>query len=487
MDKRFAAGTHFLIVILMLALLGAIVTPVSLQARAQADDVPPIALIDGDLYRLLPDGTHQQLSMRPDDRKAAYTLRRADIFPSPDGRFIVYRDVPEFVADAMLNNEIASAEELPTDLFVIDLTSDEEYRIAAHAPGTVYRGGRLAYRAGFGHAASWSPDGDLFAYVERIRVPATPERQQLLIYDAAHREDRLLTQVVAPETLPEYWAWTDAGIVSETTIYTADGETVDTAFLHGGVISEYPFLLEGKTYVTVMREGHPAPVGTVYAFDLVTGEYFSADGYISIVSMGAPETSLVLLDYLDGTSPEAVYTPDREQVFRPSHTVPFPVDFVLAPDGLRFSFVEIGRGSRGSVVIDARGEETTYPDVQILGWGTPQYTLFNPDAPVTLTPTTALESELECGTATADELLPGDRGIVLGPEPNRLRAAPSLDADQTGVIPGGAVFDVVEGQQDVCAGGSRWVQVSYLDRTGWTAATGNDKELVQSLTQRNNR
>jgi len=485
--KRRSAAVKYALLALLLLLLDGIVLPGAEIAHAQTGAAAPIALIDGDLYLLRADGEHQQLTTRPEERKQAYTLRHIDIFPSPDGRYIVYRDVPEFVAEALLNNQIASAAELPTDLFVIDVASGEETRFAAHAPGTVFRGGRLVYRAGFGHAASWSPEGDLFVYVERVRVPNTPERQQLLIYDAAQHNDRVVTQVTAPETLPDYLAWTDLGIVIGLTLYDAEGDMIDTPFLHGGVISEYPVLVDGRTYVTIQREGHPAPEGTAYLFDLETGEYFRADGYISIVSMNAPDTSLVLLNYLNSTSPEAIYAPDGERVYRPSHNSPFPVDFSLAPDGSEVSFVEIGSGSRGSVIVDAQGEETAVADVQILGWGAPQYTLFNPGLPLALTPTTDMETDLECGTFTPDELLPGDRGIVLGPDPNRLRAAPSLDAEQIGVIPGGETFDVVEGQQNVCADGSRWFQVRYADRTGWTAATFNDRELAQSLTQRNNR
>ncbi|MCC6617384.1 MAG: SH3 domain-containing protein [Anaerolineae bacterium] len=486
MDRRFTLSTDVPTILLML-LLFCLVAPGLIPARAQSDEPPTIALIDGDLYLLQRDGTRQQLTTRPDDRKQAYALRSADVFPSPDGRYVVYRDVPEFVADALLNNEIASAAELPTDLFLIDVASGEEIRFAAHAPDTVYRGGRLVYRAGFGHAASWSPAGDLFVYIERVRVPNNPERQQLLTYNAVSHEDNLLAQVVAPDTLPQILTWTALGIVNGSTVYDDDGKPVETPFMHGDVVAEYPFLLDGSTYVTVQREGHPAPEGSVYMFDLSTGEYFSADGYASIVSMNAPNTSLVLLDYLSSTSPEGIYAQNGERVYRPRHSSPFPVDFSLSPDGTQVSFVEIGSGSRGSVIVDAQGEETPVAGVQILGWGTPQLTLFNPGLQVELTPTTALESALECGTATPDELLPGDRGIVLGPDPNRLRAAPSLDAEQVGVIPGGEVFDVVEGQQNVCAGGSRWFQVTYDFRTGWTAATSGERTLVQSLTQRNNR
>ncbi|MCL4251330.1 MAG: hypothetical protein KJ065_24480 [Anaerolineae bacterium] len=483
MDRKHTQHTRAAILLLLLSLLGAFALP----ALSQADEAYPIALVDDDLFLLLPDGTRQQLTTRPDKRKQGYTLRRADIFPSPNGRFIIYRDVPDFIADAWLDNQIGSVSELPTDLFLIDLDSGEELRFAAHAPGTAYRDGRLVYRASNGHAAAWSPAGTEFAYIERIVVPDAPERQQLLVYDAVNRLDRLLAQVVAPETLPGNVIWTDAGIAAGTSLYSPDGDKVETPFLHGGVLIDFPLLLDGKLYVTVNRRGHPAPEGTVFLFDLLDGEYYSAEGYVSVVSATAPETSLVLVNYQSDTRPEGVYTRDGTRIFRPSVSAPFPVDFVLSPDGLRFSYVEIGSGARGSIVISADGEEAVYPDAQILGWGAPQDTLFNPDAPITLTATTELESEVECGPLPAVELVPGQRGIVLGPDPNRLRAAPSLDAAQISVIPGGGVFDVVAGQQNVCGGGSRWAQVRYADFTGWTAMTGNNLQLVQPIPQRSNK
>ncbi|MCA9906336.1 MAG: hypothetical protein KC547_20915, partial [Anaerolineae bacterium] len=445
MDRKHTQHTRAAI-LLLLSLLSAFAMPV----LGQADEAYPIALVDDDLYLVLPDGTRQELTTRPEKRKQGYTLRRADIFPSPDGRFIIYRDVPDFIADAWLDNQIGSVAELPTDLFLIDLDSGEELRFAAHAPGTTYRDGRLVYRASFGLAAAWSPAGTEFAYIERIVVPNAPVRQQLLVYDAVNREDRLLTQVIEPETLPGNVIWTDAGIVAGTSLYSPDGDQVETPYLHGGVMSEYPLVLDGTLYVTVNRRGHPAPEGSVFLFDLLAGEYFSADGYISVVSATAPETSLVLLNYLTDTRPEGVYTRDGTRIFKPSVSAPFPVDFVLSPDGLSFSYVEIGSGARGSIVINEDGTETVYPEAQILGWGAPQYTLFNPDGPTTITATNALESEVECGPLPAVALVPGERGIVLGPDPNRLRAAPSLDAEQISVIPGGGVFDVVAGQQNVC-------------------------------------
>lgn len=67
----------------------------------------------------------------------------------------------------------------------------------------------------------------------------------------------------------------------------------------------------------------------------------------------------------------------------------------------------------------------------------------------------------------------GGQGQVAPGTANRLRSAPSTSGEQVGQIPGGSIFEVLEGPE--CAGGFLWWRVQYENVTGWTVE-GNASE-----------
>ena len=79
----------------------------------------------------------------------------------------------------------------------------------------------------------------------------------------------------------------------------------------------------------------------------------------------------------------------------------------------------------------------------------------------------------DCSNAPAPRLTVGAQARITPGLPNKVRAAPSMDAAQVGQIPGEGVFAVVGGP--ACADGYRWWQVNYNGLVGWTASgSGGD-------------
>ncbi len=91
---------------------------------------------------------------------------------------------------------------------------------------------------------------------------------------------------------------------------------------------------------------------------------------------------------------------------------------------------------------------------------------------------------LPYSVAAQDNCLParleaGGQGMVLPGAANRIRALPSTSGEQVGQIPGGAVFDVLEGP--TCDGGFLWWRVSYQGTEGWTVEGNASEYFVEPV------
>lgn len=86
---------------------------------------------------------------------------------------------------------------------------------------------------------------------------------------------------------------------------------------------------------------------------------------------------------------------------------------------------------------------------------------------------------LDCPSVLPSQMLVGEYGrVTLDGGANRLREAPSTDADVITTIPEADVFDVWAGP--ICADGFAWYQVDYDGEVGWTAE-GDDTEYYLEL------
>jgi hypothetical protein len=92
---------------------------------------------------------------------------------------------------------------------------------------------------------------------------------------------------------------------------------------------------------------------------------------------------------------------------------------------------------------------------------------------VGLIPGPVIEAGGDCEDRLPSRLDVGEQGIVLPGAPNNIRAEPSADAALIGSIPGGEVFDVLEGPE--CGPMYVWWRVAYNGLEGWTVeGTGGD-------------
>jgi len=84
-----------------------------------------------------------------------------------------------------------------------------------------------------------------------------------------------------------------------------------------------------------------------------------------------------------------------------------------------------------------------------------------------------------CADAPAPRLIVGQQGRVTPGDPNNVRDAAARSGNLIGEIPGGAIFDVLEGP--LCADGFNWWRVTYGDLTGWTVEGAGTDYWVEPI------
>jgi hypothetical protein len=260
--------------------------------------------------------------------------------------------------------------------------------------------------------------------------------------------------------------WTPDGIRNGTRLFDASGALLSELALHPDADPDHPVRIAGRDYLVVRSIPYDPIPGETFLLDLVSGEYYLATGFFSMVSANAPETSLVFLDYANDTRPYAVFTTEGALIEREDGEAPYNVDYVIAPGGQAGAYNEVGEGARGMVTFDAEGTPTLHTGMRVVAWGTSLFTVSHLGAPAQLKMTDVFATPTTCGTLDS-VLIRGERGMVLPGSPNRIRSAP-VDGAVIGQIPAGATFDVLN-QPSVCSGGIWWSQVRYEGIEGWTA------------------
>jgi len=91
----------------------------------------------------------------------------------------------------------------------------------------------------------------------------------------------------------------------------------------------------------------------------------------------------------------------------------------------------------------------------------------------------AIAQDAACPDAPAPRLIVGEQGRVTPGDPNNVRDAAARSGNLIGEIPGGAIFDVLEGP--VCADGFNWWRVTYVDLTGWTVEGAGTDYWVEPI------
>jgi uncharacterized protein YraI len=98
------------------------------------------------------------------------------------------------------------------------------------------------------------------------------------------------------------------------------------------------------------------------------------------------------------------------------------------------------------------------------------------------TPTLSMSpTPASCG-GIASRLWVGGQARVLPGDPNNLRDEPSSSGRRTGEIPGGEVFNVLEGPR--CVDEVLWWRVSYNNQFGWTVEASDEDYWVEPVGER---
>lgn len=460
--------------LLLILILGLLLAASAVQAQ---DTLPPIiAVSNTDFYAINPtDGSVKQLT---DHHRRLYSDQprsQRDLAISPDGRYLAYRQTPDFFIQAAHKNEIGNYGESPSDIMLLDLTTGQERAVVQHR-GNVKDSLQWWYRS----SLAWSPDSTQLVYFQNHTSFEKVNRTgQIISFEVATSQRTVIADATEP-----IWRlrWSGNNIVADTNVYSSAGSLVTSYALNDRMTSNYSFPYHGNDYVMVDSAAVIPHDGRVYVMDLMTGEYSVVDGYESSVSATSPENSFVFVKDDNDTRPSFVINPKTGAIFTPPKQAPYAVDFTFAPDGQHFAYILL---STSVNISDLSGKEVVVDfKADTIIWGAKQYTVASKtgdqSAPVTPTdafgPTTTAS---ECGGMPSVGLVSGGQGRVsVGSGPNRIRSAASASADVIGQIPEGAIFTVIDGQ-GVCSDDIHWIQVESQGIIGWTAEGANGQVFLE--------
>lgn len=460
--------------VLLLVLLTSVV-----GVRAQDEPTAPIiALSKGDFWAINPDdGSVTQITHHRQDLYYDKPGFQRDMAISPDGQYLAYLQTPRFFALAMKNNLVGNIGVAPSDVVLLNLKTGEEKVIAGQQQNVKYTDKpRLWYR----DYPTWSPDGRQLAFVQTRGSDGQPDFQsQIMLY---WMDDQQTVTFVTGQQRFDELAWIMEGLSSGTTSWDIGGGLIIHNYLHEGMVFEHFTPYQYDEYVIVDSADVIPHDGRVYLMKLLTGEYGVVEGIQSSVSDSSPDDSLVFIKDDNDTRPDYVVDPKTGNRFDPPKQAPYAVSFTFSPDGRRFAYILLDTSVN---ISDLNGHDLTVPlNADAIIWGRKRYTVASAigDQSAFFDLTTDFENAKRCGTVPPVELVQQGQGKVLaGSGANRIRSAPSPDADIVGQIPAGATFNVVYGQQHVCNGGFRWAQVEYNGVTGWTAEGANGKAFLEAL------
>lgn len=443
-------------------------------------DVPLIAVVNGQIYRLEGDELVAYDACMPDEDLSL------QFSSAPDGTKFAFATLPKIFSAAI--DEFGGLGDMPIgmNLWVCDTLSDTLIRVHAMEGADAPFEGELPDAASINSVPEWSPDAGLLAWTS---VSPDGNEYALWIYDITADEETIYPlDLPAPFMFPlpprPYWgnenlymtlpAFNEETFVVEETLYTYDFESNDFS-------STVILLSEGESadFITdrllLNRGGQDQ-----FAIHLFEGGWIVADPTtgaqdpIEGVPLAYGQNGLTGLNVLADVDENfnfnwQVVSNDSPFVLEgyPLHRIAF------APDGVQMAFADstLHIWFAGEVR-DIANSNGFADDVfaQVL-WGRTNWT-------------TAMGAEVvpaplpTCDGTQQSRLHDGDSARVASETvPNRLRANPSTAAAQIGQIPGWGGFTVLEGP--VCADGYAWYRVQYLDTQGWTAEGSAEEYFIE--------
>jgi hypothetical protein len=327
----------------ILVLVAAIVTsiaafhhPVSAQPMKQQAKIAPLIIeIDGDLVSW--DGTNA--------KRLTNWGGNSEPILSPDGKYVAYKSLPQFVMDDMRKNGGRSGIP-PSNFWVMEIATENAFRIADQPPDARFAEFGKDEKFTLRPLPAWSPDSKSLAWGEIIGIKQNADKtyagydQRLVVYDLVRKSQKVIVRdMLANEEITDgdRVSWGERGLVyflrtnpplSDTIpsmiIYSADGKQRTEFKVEGVKVPNLTVWIKdnGKDFILVMAD----TVSESILIDPDMGKQTPLPGKLELYSTTAPNGIRIFYDggwNIDdprhsitkiGKSPLMAISPDGTQV-----------------------------------------------------------------------------------------------------------------------------------------------------------------------------
>ncbi len=397
---------------------------------------------------------------------------------SPDGRLLALKVQPLLLTDALARVGGFAGGEYPSDLVICDPEVGIVARFGQPDDAALFDPAGRPDSFTVRSTPAWSLDSSALAWTA---CGPDCDPVDVMVHDLTSALTRTLAQLPpqygVPASVPVAWEGPlilvhsdayDAATASEDSrlfgYEPSDGSlALDVALTPGSdnsyVVTFFWIDVDGAPQIAVLRSS-----GAWLQIDPATSAQSLLDGAPELVSRAAPDGVTAVADARSAQVTNLRWLARDDDALTPlgddvrGFTPPS-----IAPDGGALVYYD---NLTPAVWRDGATEYLPLPplspaDPAYAVWGPGMWRIYNG-------PLAAAESGFICFGAPPPRLQVGARAAVVQDfGSNNLRAEPDSSAELLGVIPEGAVMDVIGGP--VCAGGYGWWQVVYDGQTGWTA------------------